>query len=116
MNEEEINERVRFKLNDMWNAIDQAVKRNTVLAYELTLNGDIRGGQKAQHYREAFEQFKSIFDKEISMALPYDNLAELTKKGRRDVAVDSIMRLMRPEDRIKINSVVSVIEKALDLG
>ncbi len=120
-NEAEINTRMKFKLGQMWDAITQAVKRNTHLAFVFILEkDDIPRGMKAQHYREAFEQFKDIFEKECRMSVP-EGLHERELKERRDIAVKEIMMMVPPryqglpDHGFRVNAVVKTIEKCMGI-
>lgn len=113
--EEEIKERVKFKLNDIFTCIKQAINRNTKFAYDFTLSGDLNKGIKCQHYREAFEQLREIFEKETILSIPYDDMAIRAQKKQRNKAVDEIMNLMHPSGRRKVNSVVRIIEECLEI-
>lgn len=87
--EKEINERVKFKLNDILNAITQAINRNKQLSFIFCLNGDYAKTQKTQHYFEAFTQLKEIFEKEINMATPYNDMyLHKIREIKEDVITD----------------------------
>ena len=114
MDEKEVQARVAFKLNDILSHIEQSVHRNKALAFNLTFSNDIRGGEKCQHYSEAFEQLRSVFLKEIEMPVPRNDMHERNKKEKRNEAVDEIMKMLPMEDRRRVGRVVQIIEKCME--
>ncbi len=87
--ENEIQERVNFKMIQLLDGIENIAKTNWAVAFQ-------NNSQKHSHYWEAFNQMKAIFIKEIQMQVPYKNMNEIKKRNKRDIAIAKII------DRLKI--------------
>jgi hypothetical protein len=84
MNEKEVQARVDFKMNELLTAIENTARNNWGIAFENI-------SQKHSHYWEAFNIMKKMFEKEMRMPLPYDEMALQNKKVKKNAAVDKIM-------------------------
>lgn len=82
--EKEIQARVDFKMNELLTAIQNRADTNWAIAFKI-------GSQKHSYYWEAFEQMKSMFQKELEMSYPYDIMSELNRRKKKHDAVDKIM-------------------------
>lgn len=87
--EDEIQARIEFKMNELLTSVENAAKANWFTAF--------RGNsQKHSHYWEAFGQMKQMLIKEMQMDTPYDDMAEQKRRDTRNQAVQKIMdRLCR---------------------
>lgn len=83
LSEAEIQERIKFKLNDIKDSLKNAVSRHFHLAVTTV-------SQKHANYWEAFKLFDEMFEKEINMPLPYNHMAEKKFKMKRDELVKKI--------------------------
>jgi hypothetical protein len=73
--EKEIQARVDFKMNELLKAIENRANANWSIAFKI-------GSQKHSYYWEAFEQMKSMFQKELEMSYPYDRMSELNRRKK----------------------------------
>lgn len=107
--EAEVRARVEFKMNEILEGVKNAASRNWHIAFASN-------SQKHQHYWEVFEQLKGMFEKEINMGLPYDNMVEIKRREARDKAVKDIEQSLdlrgRRDYQHKIRIIVAAIEKA----
>ena len=92
MDEKEIQERVKFKLNDIWNGIKNRISANKSLSYSFALEGNGIKSESHRGKKETFEELYEIFQKEIKMPVPYDRMYEEKQKKLRDKVVNEIMR------------------------
>jgi len=113
--EKEVQARVKFKMNELLTGLDSRIRIAKNLEFQLVLNGDYNGGQKHQHYKEAYRVLKVMIQEELEMATPVNNMAETERREKRDKAINNIV------DRLKIKGtrdsheiekfLVQVIEK-----
>lgn len=97
MNEIEINERVRFKLDQVRQAIENQIKLCESAAWSLdTSIGDT---QRFWQRKELLEELLALVDKETAMAVPHDDMAERALRGIRDRAVTTFMGISDLEFR-----------------
>lgn len=111
MLEKEIQARVDFKMNELLTAVENVAKTNWNISFQSY-------SQKHAHYWEAFNQLKSMLQKEIQTSTPYDEMAEHRRKEKRDSAVTKILDKICPrgnrEYHHALKIVVSAIEDAQD--
>jgi hypothetical protein len=92
VNEIEINERVRFKLDQVWQSIENQIKLCESAAWNLdTSIGDT---QRLWQRKELLEELLALLDKEASMAVPHDDMAERALNSIKDKAVDTFMGIV----------------------
>lgn len=110
--ENEVQARIEFKMNEFMMGMKNACTRNWHIAAQS-------GNQKYQHYWEAFEQMKEMFEKEIRMPPPYDDMYKRKKWEAKEKAVKNIANSLDLKGRRdydhKIRIVASEIEKAQNL-
>lgn len=82
--EQEIQARVEFKFKELKDAVKNTAQNN----WHAAMGG---GHPKYTYYWEAFEQLKSMIDKEVVMATPYNDMAAKRKREAKNKAVDNIM-------------------------
>lgn len=114
--EKEVQARVAFKMKEFLTGLENRIAGERNLFFELVLENNFKDSQKHQHYKEAYSEIKKMFNKELEMAVPVDNMAETERREKRDKAINSII------DRLKIrgtkdshevmNFLVKVIEEA----
>lgn len=109
MTEKEVQARVDFKMNELLTAVENTAKANWNISFQ-------NNSPKHAHYWEAFNQLKQMFKKEVDMATPFDEMAEVRRREKRDKAVNKVMaRLCKKGDRDyyqKEKVLVSAIEEA----
>jgi len=109
--EKEIKARVEFKLNELLTAVGNIAQRNWLAA----LHGR---GQRYLDYSDAFKQLKLLMEKEIKMPVPYDNMAEIKRREKRDRIVTKLSdRLLFRGERDyhqKEKFIVGVVEEILE--
>lgn len=107
--EKEVQARVEFKMNELLTAAENTAKHNWNTAF-------MNGSQKHSHYWEAFNQMKGMLLKEMNMAPPHNEMADLQKRMRRDEAIGKIMeRFCKQGEKDyhhKERLLVSIIEQA----
>jgi len=107
--EREIQARVEFKMNEFLTAVRNTAKANWGIAFNNM-------SQKHEYYWEAFKQMEDMFNKELMMATPYDEMAEKNRKDARDEAVnvisESILKRGTPEYHNKTSVIANAIERA----
>ena len=110
--EKEIQVRVDFKMNELLTAVENTAKANWNVAFQSN-------SQKHSNYWEAFGQMKQMLIKEMQMAIPFDDMAEQKRRGKRDKAIEKIMeRFCKRGERDyhhKEILLVSIIEDAQNL-
>ncbi len=120
--EQEIQERVNFKLNEILTGIKNRINIHHKLSFDLTLEDKISLGQREYHFKEAYDEFLETFKKEIEMQVPCNNMSELEFKRKRNIIVDKIMEKFDNLTRAHINydqrqhflrNIVSILERNL---
>jgi hypothetical protein len=81
--EKEVEERVRFKMNEFLTSMENRCKIEWNVAATT-------GHPKHNYYLEAFSQMKGMFQKEIDMPTPYDNMSEIKRRDIRDKAIEKL--------------------------
>jgi len=107
--EKEIQAKVEFKMNEFLTAVKNRLSFKYIQAFDMTI--------QSQYEWKAFEEVSEMIKKEIYMPTPYDNMVEIKKNKKRDIAVDKIVKILDIRDREyreKIRSIVSAIELAQD--
>ena len=109
--EKEVQARVEFKMDQLLTAVENVAKTNWGIAFQ-------NGSQKHTHYWEAFKQLEHMVSKEASMPTPYDNMADIKRRSKRDKAIEKIMdRFCSRGERdyhYKERLLVSIIEELQD--
>ena len=107
--EKEIQARIDFKLSELLTGLENRAKAEWNNAFNMN-------SQKHTNYWEAFSELKKMLRKEIEMAPPHDEMAEVRRKEVRDEAVSAIAdRLIKkgePNYHGKLKAVVDAVEKA----
>ncbi len=90
MEEQEIQARVRFKLNDISDAISNSIKRNSALSF-VVLDRDPSLSQKHVYYKEAYQEFSKIFHKEIESETPSDHMHQRNLDDVKNRIIDEVI-------------------------
>lgn len=105
--EQEVEARVKFKMNEILTAVENTAKANWSEAFH-------NNSQRHAHYFEAFEQMKKMLIKEMNLPVPYDDMAQQKRRKKRDEAINKIMErfCIRGENNYhaKERFLVSIIE------
>ncbi len=113
--EKEVQARVSFKMKEFLTGLENRIKTSKHLELQLIFDDNFKDGQKYQHYKEAFSQMKVMFQKELEMTTPINNMAETERREKRDKAINSIvnrLKLRGTRDGHEIERfLVQVIEK-----
>ncbi len=96
LDEKEIMERVKFKLCEIFTAIENSIKRNKSLSYKFVLEGKIQKGTKTWNWNEAFQQLKQIFEKEASFGVPQERMFDMNIK--KNDCIDRIMKGIKEQN------------------
>jgi len=102
MDEQEVNARVEFKLKEILSGIDNRLKINWGMALK-------NNSQKHSHYYEAFSQIKEAFLKEINLPTPFDEMAEMNKRKKRNLAISKLMENLNLRGRIESHSIEKML-------
>ena len=92
--QKEVDQRVKFKLDAFFTGMENRIRANTMSEFHLVMEGDHIGGRKAGAYKEAWEQVKSAFQKEVHMPVPRDDMYENVRVLAKREAVDMVMAWM----------------------
>ena len=98
--EKEINERVKFKLQEIQDAMKNRLKYHHASAYSLAFNGDPSGSQRAMHYVDAWEELIEVFNKEKEMGVPLTHMYANKIAMAKNEYVDNLMLYMDEELKI----------------
>ena len=98
--EKEVNERLRFKLQELEDGMKNRLGHNKRSAFSMIFNGDPAGSQRAQHYAEAWEEVLDVFKKEKDMGVPQLHMYANKIAKAKNNYVDAIMLYM--DDELKI--------------
>ena len=104
--EKEINERVSFKLNDIYSQIENRIS----FSWAVWLKS---GDQKFVNKWQWLLEIKEVFEKEIWMSFPYDRMYDVKKNEAKNIAVEKIMNLC-PRwywAPLPVNEIVKIIEE-----
>jgi len=82
--EKEVQARVQFKMNEFKSVIKNAVGFKYRQAFDMT--------QKSQHVWEAFEEFEKLFNKEVMMATPYDDMYKRKQWEAKEKAIKEMRK------------------------
>lgn len=93
--EKEINARVEFKLNELKTGVKNRVAAKYAQAFNMT--------RESQYAWEAFKEISEMFNKEISMATPSNDMDRERKWKAKEKAVESIMKSLHDRDRHDFN-------------
>lgn len=110
--EREVQERVAFKMNDVYNAINAEIDRENTRMH-------IGGRKKYKDPVAVLEYVKERINKEIRMPLPNDEMAETRFKEARNKAVDKLAnKLLAPSrgtlhHNTNLSPIVAIIEEAM---
>ena len=106
MNNDEINERVAFKLNE----ILDATKNNCDLYWGAAFNNK---HPRYYYYWEAFTEFKKIILKEINLPVPYNDMAENKRKKKNNIVIEKLRDLLLKRGEkdydLKLKRIVNII-------
>lgn len=106
----EIRAQVEFKLNDILSHIKARVSSNWI-------NAANTGSLKHTHYWEAFQELENIFNKEINMPTPYDQMFNDKFRKVRDESIENLTsKLLKRGERdffIKEKIITNEIKKAM---
>lgn len=83
-NEKEVNARVEFNMDEFKSVLKNTVAGKYRQAWDMTL--------KSQYKWEAFEEFEQLFNKEIKMPTPYDDMHSRKKWEVKEAAINSIRK------------------------
>lgn len=107
--ENEVQARIEFKMNEFMVGMKNVCRHHWSHAFSTM-------DQKYQHYWEAFEQMQEMFQKEVRMAPPHDDMAKRRKWEAKEKAVQNITDILdirgRRDYHHKIRIVVKEIENA----
>lgn len=108
--EREVQERVKFKLNEIRDALENEANRQFAFAFETM-------SPKADGMREALNYLKARIAKEAELSPPWDDISDRKFREARDEAVavihdQTIPRGDRNEHR-KLRAIVAAVEKAM---
>jgi hypothetical protein len=95
--EKELNERLRFKLQELEDGMKNRVRMNILSAFSLAFSGDHAGSQRVQHYAEAWKEMLSLFEKEKNMGLPSPHMYASKIAKAKNEYVDNLMVYMEEE-------------------
>jgi len=115
----EIQERVKFKLNDIRDNIKNNISRNKALSF-IVLNDSPANSQRHFYYKEAYQEFSTIFEKEILMGTPVNEMLKHKQEKLKNKTIDEIMvvfdnmfrRKMGGQERnYFLRKIVDIVEK-----
>lgn len=89
--EREINERVKFKMNELKDSIRNRLATNRASAFSLILNNQIPEGVKTQHFAEAYQDFLEAFNKEVELATPTNEMHRNKVSNAKNNLTDELM-------------------------
>lgn len=98
--EKEVNERLRFKLNELEDGIKNRLSHNKRSAFSMAINGDYAGSQRVQHYAEAWQEVLDVFKKEKDMGIPQPHMYATKIAKAKNEYVDVLMVYMDEELKI----------------
>lgn len=96
--EDEVTERVNFKLNDINDVINNHIRR-----CELLMTDPRERIMEKMMRKKVLEEVKEAFTKEKNMPTPYDEMYIRRKGEQRDKAVDNVMERYERFARGKID-------------
>jgi hypothetical protein len=82
--EKEIQARVEFKMNELLTGLKNVAQTNWGVAFTSM-------SQKHTHYWEAFDQMVGMFNKELNMPVPIDEMHRANQRSKRDAAITKVM-------------------------
>lgn len=98
--EKEVNERLRFKLQELQDGMKNRLLHNMMSTFSLALKKDYVGCQKVQHYAEAWKEMLDVFEKEKNMGLPETHMYANKIAVAKNKYVDELMKYMDEELKI----------------
>lgn len=97
--QKEIDQRVKFKMEQFFIGMENRIKHNKRSEFSLVLSGDYRNGEKAQNYKEAWEQVKQAFLKETNLPPLSEKMYENAKEQAHRKAADMLIHKLEEDNR-----------------
>lgn len=106
--EKEVQARVEFKMNELFEGVKNAVAWKYKQAFDMT--------QKSQYIWQAFEELEQMVRKEVMMATPRNNMHNHKKWEAKEKAVSNIVSSLdlrgRKDYHHKVRIIASEVESA----